>query len=314
MIKHLAIFITLGAVAVSVWVANLHYQDIELDKFFYTALTMAVFYLVFRILLEGAVARRIRDSKARYSFRKTMHILFLVLSFIVILRIWIINPQALLVAYGLVAAGIAIALQDVFKNFAGALAILLTSIYRVGDRIEVNSKYGDVIDIGLFYTTLLEIREWVDGDQATGRLSVIPNGLALSNAINNYTKDHSFIWDEINIPITYQSDWQKAINTITQITKEESKKATAKAEQEIRKLEDRYYLSKRNIESATFVTLTDNWIMLHARYITDVRERRIIQNQLSQRILSAFAKEKDIHIASTSLTINTGVGDVLQND
>lgn len=305
MIKKLITFVILVVIAGLSWSVNLAYENVDFDKLTYSFFAIALLYFVFKFLLEGAIVKKIRDSKARYSFRKTVQLLFLVISFIVVLRIWIINPQALLVAYGLVAAGIAIALQDVFKNFAGALAIFLSSIYRVGDRIEINSKYGDVIDIGLFYTTLLEIKEWVSGDQATGRLSIVPNGLALSSPVNNYTKDHSFIWDEIRVPITYQSDWEEALKIVVDIAQKESKTATQKAGQEIRRLEESYYLSKRNIEPSAFVTLTDNWIMIYVRYITDVRERRLIQNQISKQILEEFEQVESIQIASTSLTINT---------
>jgi small-conductance mechanosensitive channel len=305
MIKKLFIFIVLAILTGVAWTTSLNYSSLSVNKIVYSLVAITASYLVFKLFLEGAVSKKINDSRAQYSFRKTTQLLFIVVSLIIILRIWIINPQALLVAYGLVTAGVAIALQDVFKNLAGAMAILLTGIYRVGDRIEINNKYGDVIDIGLFYTTLLEIREWVNGDQATGRLSVIPNGLALSQPVNNYTKDHSFIWDEINIPITYHSDWQEALKIVTTIAKNHSKAATLKAEKEIRKLQERYYLSKRNIESTSFISLTDNWIMIHLRYIADVRERRIINNQISQKILLAFEKNKNIKIASTSVTINS---------
>ena len=58
--------------------------------------------------------------------------------------------------------------------------IFLNGIYRVGDRIEMNQKFGDVIDIGLLYTTLMETREWVSGDQVTGRLAIVPNGGVLN--------------------------------------------------------------------------------------------------------------------------------------
>jgi small-conductance mechanosensitive channel len=61
----------------------------------------------------------------------------------------------------------------------------------------------------MLYTTILEIDEWVAGDQPTGRLSMIPNSYVLSNITNNYTKDFNFIWDEIAIPILYSSDWRR---------------------------------------------------------------------------------------------------------
>ncbi len=111
-------------------------------------------------------------------------------------------------SFGLVAAAFTLTMQDVAKNFAGGLSILFNRIYRVGDRIEIGSKKGDVIDIDIFYTTIMEINEWVSAEQPTGRLSIIPNSYVLTNITNNYTKDFDFLWDEISLPITYSSDWK----------------------------------------------------------------------------------------------------------
>jgi len=107
----------------------------------------------------------------------------------------------------------------VFKNFIGGLMIFINGLYRVGDRIEINQKYGDVIDVGVFYTTLMEMRVWVSGDQNTGRITIFPNGVFLTGTLQNYTRDFDFIWDEIALPITYDSDWHQAANMILEIVK-----------------------------------------------------------------------------------------------
>ena len=176
MLTKLIIFIALSAAAAVMWVLALPYSPPYGDQIFYSLVAVAASYLFLKLLLEGIVGSRIKEARARYSFRKATQLLFLIASFVIVLRVWIPNPQALLVAYGLVAAGVAIALQDVFKNFAGALSILVSGIYRVGDRVEINGKVGDVIDIGPFYTTLIELREWVDGDQTTGRARHLASG------------------------------------------------------------------------------------------------------------------------------------------
>jgi len=203
----------------------------------------------------------------------------------------------------LIGAGVAIGLQDFFKNLLGAIIIFVTGIYRVGDRIEISSKYGDVIDIGLLYTTVLEIKEWVAGDLPTGRLTIIPNGYVISNTINNFTKDHNFIWDEINVPITYDSDWKEAVTVIQDIVSRETKNVTDQAEREMSKLEEERYFPKQAAEPAIFLTLTDNWITFNIRYITEVRQRRLLNNTLSQMILNEIQKAKNIKVASTTLNI-----------
>lgn len=314
MLKRLINTIILFGIAVLAFFLDVKYTGLNLNKSPYLNLTkitttftvIAIAYFILKFVLEEAISKRIKDPKARYSFRKVAQILFLAVIFIIILRVWIVNPQALLVAYGLIAAGIAISLQDVFKNFAGTIAILLSDVYRVGDRIEISSKYGDVIDIGLFYTSLIEIREWVDGDQTTGRIILLPNGQVLTNPIQNYTKDHSFIWEEITLPITYHSNWKKASQIIMEIIERETTDATLRAKREIFNLEEKYFLSKRNIEPAIFIKLTDNWIMMSIRFVVSVRDRRIIKNNISKLILDAIQSAPDITIASATLTVTQG--------
>ncbi|MCP8309931.1 MAG: mechanosensitive ion channel family protein [Candidatus Methylarchaceae archaeon HK01M] len=302
--KKRIIFLTVWIIiSATLWYANFIYPNTYLQKGFQTFLALAIIYFVFKLVFEETISKRIKELKSKYAFRKTVSILYIAILVINIIGIWAGDVQTLYVAYGLAAAGIAIALQDLFKNFVGGIMIFITGNYHVGDRIEVNSRYGDVIDIGILYTTLMEIKEWVAGEQATGRLTIIPNGYVLSSAINNYTKDYDFIWDEINIPVTYDSDWKEAYTKILTIVKKETENVTYQAGKEISKLGDKYYLHKRDVEPAIFLTLTDNWITFNIRYITEARERRSLQNKLSQIILDEIQKSKEIKIASTTLDI-----------
>ncbi len=292
------------------WVGDYYYPSLYLEKAFLTFLALAIVYLVFRIALEQAIVRTIKDAKTRYSIRKATSILYVLVFILVLIRIWIEDSQALIVSYGLIGAGIAIALQDMFKNFVGGILIFSTGTYRVGDRVEIEGHYGDVIDIGLLFTTLLEMKGWVDGDQATGRLTVVPNGRVISSVINNYTKDHSFIWEEIALPITYDSDWKDAVSRVTKILEEETREITLHAEKEMSGIMNRYYLSKRNVEPAIYVRLTDNWINLSVRYIAMARERRVLQDRIYRRILQEVHDAENITIASQTLGITHFPGTV----
>ena len=308
--KKTIVLCLLTTISALFWLANFKYPDLYLRRGFYTFLALTILYFVSRLVFEEIVAKRIKESKTRYSFRKTVSILYLVAFVVILIRVWVENTQTLIVSYGLIAAGVAVALQDFFKNFVGGIIIFVNGTYRVGDRIEVNSKYGDVIDIGILYTTLMEMKEWVAGDQATGRLSIIPNGYVLSATVNNYTKDNDFIWDEITIPITYDSDWNEAIIKIRNIVKKETENIAGLAEKVVSELGEKYYLFKRTVEPEIFLTLTDNWITFNIRFISDVRERRWLHNKLSQVILNEIKKSEKIKIASATLEI-TGFPEVI---
>jgi small-conductance mechanosensitive channel len=270
-------------ITIALYFVQMEYPNNYLTKFFYTALAIFIIYAVIKLVFEEVIAKRIKEQKTRYSMRRISSMISILV---------------------FIAVGIAVALQDVFKNLAGGLIIFITGTYRIGDRIEVNEKIGDVIDIGIFYTTLLETNEWVKGDQATGRLSIIPNNLVLSGIVNNYTKDHPYIWDEISIPITYSSDWREALKIIESVVAVETKENAEKSEKSISKLTEKYYLPKRSTETTIFTMLTDNWITFNIRYITEVRQRRIIKDRLNRRLLSELEKSENIKIASESLDIH----------
>jgi len=150
----------------------------------------------------------------------------------------------------------------------------------------------------------MEINEWVSGDQPTGRLSIIPNGNVLHNTTNNYTRDFKFLWDEITIPVTYNSDWRAARSLIMDVLHREiGTENNEIAKTEISNMERKYFLSKGSTDTEVYVRLTDNWIELTARYITPVRRRRMIRSRVSQKILEEIEKSKDIKIASQTVDI-----------
>ncbi len=284
-------------------IANVIYPELLLEKATYTLVAVAIIYLVFEIFLEETLLKKIKVSNTRYSLKKTLSTLSLASYALALLVIWIAETQYILLSLGLIGAAIAFAFQDIFKNFAGGIMIFLNGIYHVGDRIELNQKYGDVIDIDVLYTTLMETGEWVSGDQVTGRLTIIPNGGILTAAVQNYTRDFDFIWDELTIPITYDSDWKEANTRILEIIRKETSEIVQKAEQTMEKLEGKYFFTKRSIEPSVFLTLTDNWITFGIRYVTEVRSRRILHDRLSRAILDEIGKSDKIKIASATISI-----------
>lgn len=302
---HIWTAILLALLTASLWLFERELYGIDVSQWKTTAVTITLLYIVFKVVLEGLVAGQISSNKSRYIFRKVVSLTFIVVAAAAILRVWVEDPSTLAVAYGLIAAGVAISLQDLFKNFVGGLILIFSRPYSVGDRIEVEGKYGDVLDIGLINTTLLEIQAWVDGDQATGRLSIIPNGAVLSDTIFNYTKDHGFMWDEITIPVTYESDWKTAKQTILDLVAKETREATETAEKDIERIGEKYYLSKRNIEPAVYLSLTDNWIELSIRYVVEIRDRRLVNDLLMQKILEAVQSSPNVDIASSTITVTT---------
>lgn len=136
MIKQLFTSAVLLVAAGLLWFANYSYPHEYLEKGFYTVFAIAVLYIL-KSLLEISISSNILETRARYTARKVVHFIYMVFLIFTALTVWVKAPEALVVAYGLFAAGIAISLQDVFKNVAGGLIIYITGAYKVGDRIEM---------------------------------------------------------------------------------------------------------------------------------------------------------------------------------
>jgi len=280
-------------------------NDPVVTNFFFTALVLTISYLFFTIIIGMVVVQRITDLKTRYTANKAISVLSVIIIIALCLRIWVTDTSALIVSYGIIGAALAFALQDVFKNFVGGLLIIISSMYRIGDRIAIDNNYGDVMDIGVLYTTMMEIRGWVAGDQPSGRLLTIPNSLVINHPLYNYTRDHSFVWDEISIPLTYDSDWRLAKDLVLGIVIKETATMTSQADAEIERIGEKYYLPKKVVEPSAYITLTDNWITLDVRYVTDARSRRILRSRLNELILAAIEAEDRITISSTTVTVTS---------
>jgi len=255
------------------------------------------------IFLENLIKRQIEETRERYSVRKAASSIISILTFGAILAVWFQETTTLVVAFGLLSAGIAIALQDLLRNVAGGLIIFLMSPFKAGDRIQVENDVGDVMDIRIFYTTLMEIREWVDGDQYSGRIFQIPNSFVLNKTVKNFTRDFSFIWDEITIMLTYDSNYRKAQEIIKRIAHEISSPYEEKAKTELESMGERYLIDPADVEEKIFTKITDNWIDLHLRYVVDPRKRRLVRHALNEKILEELLQEKDIKIASATFEI-----------
>lgn len=291
------------SISLASWYAEGRVNVAHLDQVTRSAFTVTALYAFFELFVIGIGLKQIKDPKSAYRFRKTVGVIFYIILVLALFRIWIEDPQALLVSYGIVAAGAAIALQDLIKNLAGGIVIIANNLFRVGDRIQIEEASGDVIDIGLFNTTILEMQNWVEGDQPTGRIVSIPNGSFLSKRAINYTLDHEFIWDEITIPVTYQSDWKKASTLLKDIAKRRTGDYAKTADKQLKRLSRKFYIAERETKPQIFVNPTDNWIELRLRYITDARQRRLTRTLVATSILNTFNNHKDIVIASETLDI-----------
>src|SRR5438045_1783185 len=172
--------------------------------------------LVLHFSAAAYVRQRTQDDRERYRRRKFFTTIIAFVAGLAIVILWAHTLRQKGTFLGLLGAGVAIALREPLLSIAGRLAIFAGHMYTAGDRIEMQQLSGDVIDIGFFYTRLLEIGSWIGGDQYSGRVLLIPNSMIFGTPIMNYTLHLSRIWDEVQLPMTYDSNMEEAIRILTE--------------------------------------------------------------------------------------------------
>ena len=223
---------------------------------------------------------------------------------IVLVLVFHNNLKNLTIVFGVAGAGIAFASQELIASVAGWFAISLNNFYTIGDRIELDGIKGDVIDIGILRTTLMEVGKWVNADLYSGRIVRIANSFVFKEPVFNYSGDFPFLWDEITVPVKYGSDvylskdlFQKIAGAVVGDYATEAKKSW----QEITR---KFMLENAKIDPAVTLIANDNWIEFTIRYVVDYKARRSTKDILFTRILEEIEKTQGkVSLASATFQI-----------
>ena len=265
--------------------------------------------LLIIIVLERVASfladRIVQDDERRHVLKKWLRYLALFFGFFCILFLYgTYAHKDTFFLVGLFLAGIAISLRDVFSNFVGWLIINSQKGFHHGDRIKIGSVVsGDVIDIGVLRTTLVEIGEWVDADQSTGRLVTVPNSMVLTNSVHNYTEGHDLIWNEFKVLVTFESDWEAAEKIMLEIAQADFEGKKEFILERLRKVRKRYLLRYNFITPKVYVKIADSGVLLTLRYMVRARRRRTMDDTVSREILRRFAVEPSIEFAYPTMRL-----------
>ncbi len=252
---------------------------------------------VLRYLILKVVWRYSDEPKVRYTWKRAVSFFFGLFSVLLILGVWFKALGQLGAFLGLLSAGIAIALKDPLTNIAGWLFILVRKPFSIGDRVQIGDDAGDIIDIRLFQFSILEIGKWVDADQSTGRIIHIPNSKVFTDSQANYSAGFEFIWNEIAVLVTFESDWQKAKKLLGSIITKHAETLSLSAEKKIREASKKYMIFYQYLTPIVYTKVLDSGVMLTLRYICDPRKRRTSENDIWEDILVNFEKHPDIEFA-----------------
>ncbi|MFY0697294.1 MAG: mechanosensitive ion channel [Balneola sp.] len=267
--------------------------------------TLVVIFIlwVIRSLTLRVVHKNVESKRTTYKWRKNLTYISAFIGVILIAQIWFSALGNLSTYFGLLSAGLAIALKDPVTDLAAWLFIIWRKPFDVGDRIELGKSKGDVIDIRPFKFTILEIGNWVDADQSTGRVIHIPNHTVFTEQLANYTSDFQFIWNEIGIMVTFESDWKKAKEILSTIAEEESKDFIEQAKEQIKRAAKSYLIEYRYLTPIVYTNVKDSGVMLSIRYLTDPRRRRGSAQAIWERALDEFSQSDSIDLAYPTIRV-----------
>ncbi len=250
-----------------------------------------------RWVLGWVIDRRTSDVRMRYRTKKLVTYTVTTLGIFLTGSIWFAGFQSLGTFLGLLTAGLAVALKDMIASVAGWFYILGRKPFAVGDRIAIGTQAGDVIDQRLFRFTLLEIGNWVAADQSTGRVIHVPNSLVFTQTIANYTSGFAYIWNEIPVLVTFESNWKKAKRMIQGIGEARCSHDTEAIAHAIKKAARSQMILYSKLDPRVWTRVADHGVLLTLRYLCDPRQRRGTEELIWEEILDAFSGADDIDFA-----------------
>lgn len=262
---------------------------------------LLVTYLALRLTLGRLGKGVLRDPERRFHFGKYSRIVLNLVLVLCLYQLWLARGWSIASFIGLLSAGLAIVFREPMLNVAGWLCILTRRPFELGDRVQVGDggTAGDVIDIGINDFTLLEIGNWVEADQSTGRIVHVPNSVIFTQGVSNYNEGFPLLWNELEVLLTYESDWRQGMEILQRVAEAQSE-IDAETEENVRRQLarfERYLISYTHLTPTVYVKKDPSGILLTVRYLCQPRRRRATENKLWQAIFSEMLGREDIVFA-----------------
>lgn len=266
------------------------------SKILYSIIALLIIIFLRRITVKIFLQRKV-EVKERYYYTNAIKYTYSVILIIALITIWFSEFRSIATFLGLVGAALTIALRDPIVNLAGWVFILARQPFKIGDRIQIGDQRGDVIDIRLFQFTLNEIGNWVEADQSTGRIIHIPNGKVFVDSQANYSQGFSHIWNEMNVTVTFESDWKKAKKLCNDILDKHTVHLTENARKSLMEVSKKYMILYSKLTPIVYTRVKESGVCLYLRYLVDPKKRRTSENMIWEDLLDAFNSSDDINFA-----------------
>lgn len=259
---------------------------------FWIALTLLWVFLV-SLLAERSIARLRLEEKQSATLRTITQAAAQVLAVLVVLLMIFGKPTQFSTVLGLATAGLAVVMKDFIVSFVGWFVLMSRNGVRVGDLVEINGVRGEVIEINLMRTVLLETGNWTEAGHPTGRQVAFPNSYAIDGYYFNFTTSGQWLWDEFHVLIAANQNPYPIIEKIREVVSKETEGNAPKAEQEWQRVSSRYGVRSFSLEPTVNMKHAENGVDVTIRYITPAKERTELRLRLNDAIVKLLHREPE---------------------
>jgi small-conductance mechanosensitive channel len=256
-----------------------------LESVLWILLILLSVYIVGR-LIDRYFVELSADKKRLVTLRAVVWFAVQAVAVLVIAFVVFGMPNQTPTVLGLAGAGLTVALKDFIVGFVGWFVLMGRNGIRVGDWVEINGVGGEVVDISLLRTTLLETGNWTDSGHPTGRKVTFVNSFAIEGHYFNFSTSGQFLWDELTVSVPSGQNPYPVIEAIQKLVVKETAANAQAAEEEWQKATTRYRVQSFSAKPAINLRPTGSGVEVHVRYITRAQERQATRAHLYEAIVA----------------------------
>ena len=252
---------------------------------------------VIRFIIVKVYTKLVEDARKRYLYNQKVNLISNLIFAVIIFLI--LNPymKNVITIISFVSAALTLALREMITNWFAGLYIKIKKPFKVEDRIEIDSKKGDVINISDLSFEILEVGERVYGEQSTGIIVHLPNSIVFSKPIKNYNKAFKYIWNEILVEVPLDADIEKTKDVLYKIINKNEivKRIPKKMSDQVDDVSLEYRIYYNKLKPIIYTKVVDSHVELYIRYLVHPKKNRNVENEVWLDILEAY-KNKEIEL------------------
>jgi small-conductance mechanosensitive channel len=278
----------------SKWAAQVMLQHRILTHLTLRSLATVAFILICAILFEAVgtslLEHRKLDRRRMQTLRTILRLSVQLVGLVCVLLVTFGVPSEISTILGLATAGLTVALQSFILAFFGWFILMGKNGIRVGDWVQINGVAGEVVEINLFRTTILENSDWAEKGHPTGRLATFINNFAITGQFFNFSTVGQWMWDEMSISIPASAETYAKVALINQAVLEETQQDARLAEEEWKRVPRKNGLSHVSASSSVNMRPAGSGVDILVRYVTRASDRLEVRNRLYERVIDVLHK------------------------